>query len=167
MPPAPTPVPSLPGTKQRLVLSFDRTDPLAASIAARLKAAWEEVQLMIDLDGVEPPTLRDRMLRGEHHVALVLHQPPPSDPVLALRGTLGVRGAGHEDAVDALRRAEALADPGSRWEAAAAAEARLLVDSRLIPLVRLHAWLATDERLVGIATTSPGVLRLDDAFLRP
>jgi peptide/nickel transport system substrate-binding protein len=157
----------LSGTRQPITLSHDRTDPVASRIASRLKAAWENLGLRVHLEGLEPPALRGRVVGGAHDVALLLHQAATDDPLLALRGTLGGLGPGHDDALDALRGAERLADAGARLEAALAAEAMLAADQRLIPLIRLHAWLAAGDRLVGIDAGAAGALRLDDAFFLP
>jgi hypothetical protein len=169
-PSAPVPPPADPadrGHGAKLVLRFDRTDPMAGSIAARLKASWEQRRFALDLDGSDPPDLREAIEDGAHGVALVLHQPAVADPVLALQDSLDDVGAGLEDAQRQLRDAAALEDPAARLAAALAAEAGAIADHRLVPLVRLQAWLARDARLVGIDPSAPGTIRLGDAFYLP
>jgi hypothetical protein len=121
----------------------------------------------LDLDGSDPPDLREAIEDGAHGVALVLHQPAVADPVLALQDSLDDVGAGLEDAQRQLRDAAALEDPAARLAAALAAEAGAIADHRLVPLVRLQAWLARDARLVGIDPSAPGTIRLGDAFYLP
>jgi hypothetical protein len=45
-------------------------------------------------------------------------------------------------------------------------ETALIEDGRLIPLVRLHAWLVSREGFAGIETQASGVIRLDRARWR-
>ena len=151
----------------RLSLTFSREDPFAVRVAARVKAAWEELGLGLDLDGAGGAEFRERARRGEFVAALLLHQPPTADPVLGMHGSLAATGSTIPDAIAALEEASRVAEPEERLLAAGRAEAALLRDARLIPLVRLHAWLATDARLVGIESGPAGTLRLDDAWLLP
>lgn len=172
LPDGPTPgppvtVPSLPGTRSRMVITCNRSDPLAMSIAARVKAAWEEINLIIDLEAVDPAQLRLRLRLSEYDVAVLLHHPASQDPVLALRETLARHEGAYVDAIRALGAASASADPQERLASARVAEALVTGDFRLAPLVRLHAWMLVDRRLAGVDAGPASLLRLDDAFFLP
>ena len=157
----------LDGRLPRVELTFDREDKFAARIAARVKAVWEQLGVPVPLQGSEPAEFRERTRRGDFTAVLLLHHPPTADPVLGLHGSLAAVASLFPDAIEALEEATGPTHPGARLEAARRAEAALLRDARLIPLVRLHAWLASDPRLVGVTAGAAGILHLDGAWLVP
>jgi MarR-like DNA-binding transcriptional regulator SgrR of sgrS sRNA len=158
---------ALSGSRSRVPLTFDRDDPQALSVAARIKAAWQEIGIVADLEGLDAATVRERLSRGQYAATIGLRQPGSRDPILSLWETLAGLGP------LALRSAPGLAegaldpDPLVRLAEARNAEAALIEQGFLLPLVRLHAYLATRQRLVGVEPSQPGLLRLDDAWLRP
>ena len=156
-----------PVTRPRLTLTFDGGDAHAASLAARVKADLDHAGLNIGLDGADTEQLHRRLSREQIHVALLLHRPATSDPVLALAETLGGVG-GTADTVRSLEAGslEAAGTP-ARKEAALRAERRLLENHRLVPLVRLHAWLVMDQDLVDVEAGPSGVLGMERAGWRP
>jgi MarR-like DNA-binding transcriptional regulator SgrR of sgrS sRNA len=146
----------------RLTLAFDRRDRHAESIAARIKAVLEREGVKLLL---EP---RDSMGRGaqsedEPAVMLMAHHPPVGDPVLGLLDTLWPLRVVAREEIRRLLRATRISDPGRRGERAGEVESRLIDDARLVPLVRLQAWLARREGLSGVGAGRYGVLRLDRA----
>lgn len=167
--PAPPPATGvrLGGGKSALVLTFDRDDPLAASLAARVKATWEELNLPVQLEGLDARTLRDRLLRDEYDALLGAWQPPTADPLLGLWGTVASLGPAFRGTVRSLGEASAAPDLPARLEAARRIEALLVSDSILLPLVRLDAWLATTPRLAGVVPSAGGLLGLEEAWLQP
>jgi hypothetical protein len=143
----------------RLSLSFDARDPHAASIAARVKAVLER----------ESPNLRLELVddagrpRDGSQLVLLGHHPPVSDPLLSLLDTLWpLRGMAAED-IRRLLRATRIDDDVRRRARALEIERRLIEDARLLPLVRLHAWLVDRSGLSGVDVGRYGVLRLENA----
>ena len=157
----------LPGTRSRLVLTFVRGDAQAFSIAARVKALWEEMNLIVDLEGTDPAEFLLRVGTGGHDVAVVLHHPASTDPVIGLWETLALHPRAYPDAIRALETASLSSDPAERRALARAAEEMVTGDVRLAPLVRLHSWLLLHPRLVGVVQGPSGTLRLDEAFFLP
>ncbi len=145
----PGPAPFARHARPRLSLRFDRQDPHAASIAARVKA-------VLDAHGVELallPRLAEELIDGlrskEAELTLLVHQ------------------ATSEDAVEALDRTLRRLDPAEAEGATPAqVERSLLEQARLVPLVRLEAWLARSHRLEGVRAGTYPVLRLETARWR-
>lgn len=138
----------------RLALTFDAQDPHARSIAARIKAELEQDGLLLEL---QPGP------KGRFQMALVAHHPPIADPLLALQHTLWPLGDAAAEALRLLDRASRIAHPRRRRERAARLEDDLLADARLIPLLRLHAWLVRHRDLRGVSAGRYGILRFDRA----
>ena len=106
----------------------------------------------------------DALSRGQGSVFLLAHRPGSADPVLGLTESL-VRLPGLPSAaLETLRQGSRRVDPRERELAARHAEAGLLREGSLIPLVRLHAWLATDPALRGVRTGTDGLLFLERAW---
>ena len=167
-PPEPmAPGPTLSGSRSRVPLTFDRDDPQALSVAARAKAAWQEIGIVADLEGLDASTLRDRLARGDYAAAIGLRQPGSRDPILSLWETLAALGPLATQSAPGLAEAALDPDPLARLAGARRAEAALIDQGFLLPLVRLDAYLASRPRLVGVEPSQPGLLRLDDAWLRP
>lgn len=145
----------------RLAISFIRRDRQASDIAARLKAAFESEGLRVDLTARSADDLRQDLTAGRYQVALVSHDSTLSDPVLALTQTLDRLGPGAESALALLEAAARIAPAGRRASGAREAETPLLADARLVPLLRLEAWLATVGTPGGFETGGFGVLRID------
>jgi MarR-like DNA-binding transcriptional regulator SgrR of sgrS sRNA len=152
------------GSRPRFRLGYDESDRLAARIAERIRTSLE-------LDGIdllpEPrpaARLRRELSRREAPLVLLAHHPPLEDPLLGLVDTLWRLGPGARDAIARLREASRLTDPKLRDDATRLAEHGLLVEARLVPLVRAHAWLAVDAALHGAAVDRQGRLRLEDAW---
>jgi hypothetical protein len=144
----------------RLTLAYARDDPHAASIAARVKAVLEREGLRVRIEPRDPRALPPD---GITHATLVAHQPPVSDPLLALLDTLWPLRETAAEEVRRLLRATRVVDTAGRRESAAEVEAILIESARLVPLVRLHAWLALRPGLDGVGSGGIGVLRLDRA----
>jgi len=160
--PGPTtaPPPIAPSSSPRLALTFDGEDPHARSIAARIKAVLEQDGLALDL---EPRSGEERRgwLADRFQMALVAHHPPVADPVLALQHTLWPLGEAAAEAFRRLDRASRISPERRRHDRAALVEDSLLADARLIPLVRLHAWLVRHNDLTGVSAGRYGILRLE------
>jgi ABC-type transport system substrate-binding protein len=155
------------GSRSHVPLTFDRDDPQAFSVAARVKAAWQEIGIVAELEGLDPPTLRDRIVRGDYAATIGLHQPNSRDPILALWETLAALGPLAMQNAPGLAQAALDPDPLARLAGAQRAEASLIEGEFLLPLVRLDAYLASRTRLVGVEPSQAGLLRLDDAWFRP
>ena len=117
------------------------------------------------------PESSDRFLealdREGLQLALVAHRPPVTDPVLAMQETLSPLGDSVAQAWELLERAAWWAGEEERLSAVRFAEDTLLRPARLVPLVRLHAWLVVRSDLEGVSTGPWGVLRLDRARWAP
>lgn len=136
------------GSRARLELHLDRKDPYAGEMARRLAAELEQHSVAV----VPLPVSREELQRALSHdepvAALLFHRPGGRDPLLGLTETLW--RLPHESVRDALREAQlaaSLADGHARLEAAARAEDAVLADARVVPLLRLHAWLAVRHGL--------------------
>jgi hypothetical protein len=119
-------------SEPRLDLSYDGEDARAASIAARLKAVLEAEGVRLSLSPAE----------GEASMALVRAMRRPPDVVSAVREIIGPLGEEASAELDLLERAARHDDEGVRTEIAWWAESSTLRDARIVPLVRLHYWLA-------------------------
>lgn len=147
----------------RLGLVFDESDRHAANLAARVKAVLEQEHVELRLEPCGRGDLRKALEEGRSQLALLEHHPPVSDPVLALLDTLWPLRAAAVEETRRLLRATRISDPARRRERAAEIEAMMLGDARLVPLVRLHGWLARKADLVGVDVGAHGVVRLDRA----
>ncbi len=143
----------------RLVLGFDAEDPYAVRIAARLKALLREIGLELTLS-------RDASARSSRvGVVLFAHHPPVRDPVLGLQHTLRsvTEVAGNaEDAWRLLGRAAEQPSGTDRLALARQAERSLLADGRLIPLVRLPAWVVRNSNARAVHFGPYGVVQFGD-----
>jgi hypothetical protein len=151
------------GSSPRLTFVFDEEDPHAASLALRLKAVLRsrgvDLRPVAHSRGGLTRALEDR----EVHGAVVAHRPLVDEPLLALLETLWPLRRPFADEAGTLLRSTRIADPERRRRRARDIEADLVGDARLIPLVRLRAWLLHGPELTGIETGGRGVLRLDRA----
>ena len=162
------PDPPFPETSEpRFVLRFDRSDPSAELLAARMRAELGTSNVELQVEGVEAEDLLDRLARGDIEAALLRHRPESPDPILALLGTVWWLGEQAEAETLALLDATRLEDPLARAEAATEIERVLLADACLVPLVRLESWLAVRTGLAGVRVDPDGTLRLDGAWWRP
>ncbi len=158
--------PLAPTSRPRLDLQFDESDRTAELLAARLRATLGGQRLELRLR----PTSQDRLLEdldlGQVEAALLVHRPETPDPVLGLLGAVWWLGAPVEAETRELLRATALATPAARAAEAARIEEQLLTDARVVPIVRLDAWLATNLRLAGVEVEPHGSIRLGAAWWR-
>ena len=142
----------------RLILSYEDLDRNAASLAARVKAVLERSGVAVRL--VTGP------VDQRWSIVLVAHRPQVADPLLGLLGTLWPLGESAQEEIVRLDRATRIPHDGRRRERALAIEQSWLTDARMIPLVRVHAWLARHSRLSGVQVGAFGILRLDRAEWR-
>jgi hypothetical protein len=149
--------------RPRLGLAYDPEDRYATVIASRIKAELENEGFHIALSGAARPLEASATAGRPPSIVLLAHQPPTADPAAGLERTFRCLGPGASDARAILDTATAAADDVSRSRIVAAAEDALLRDARLVPLIRLPAWLVTRDGLEGVAAGPPGVLRLTDA----
>jgi hypothetical protein len=145
-------------------LLHDGDDPLAASLASRIKAAWEELGLRVDTQALAPEELWYRLASGEYLAAILLHHPPTADPVLGLSGTFSRLGGRAAPVLQALDEASRHVEPEARLLGARRAEQMLVEPGTLTPLVRVHAWLATAPSLAGAEGGPAGILTLENAW---
>lgn len=151
-------------SRPRLDLCFDAADPLAASIAARARAVLELHGVELELDPRDAAELAAALSRGRLSMALLAHRPGLADPVLALTESLiGLPGL-PAGAREALLESSRQVDPRERRLAARRVEGGLVREGILIPLVRLHTWLASDPALRGVRTGADGLLFLEEAW---
>ncbi len=152
-------------SRPELGLSYEGDDPSAASIARRIKAVLDPQGVVVRLEPRGAAAERALASR-EDQLSLVTHRALTADPLLGLIDTLWPLGRRAAPELGRLETASRLADPGQRRELAGAIEATLVDSGRLVPLVRLHAWLATRPELGRVETGSYGVLHLDRARWR-
>lgn len=157
------------GIRPRVTLSFDESDPLAAAVAARVKAEVEEQGVGIDLEELPADALRRRLVSGETHAALVAHRPMGRDPIAAMKETLAPIGEPVADALEMLD--DGSEEPETTGREVFAANAELLAlegaghgRNRFIPLVRVRAWLFAAPGLHDAATGQPPRLSLERAW---
>jgi MarR-like DNA-binding transcriptional regulator SgrR of sgrS sRNA len=145
-------------SEPRLVLRFDERDPAAATIASRLKALLEVERVSLSFarwsDGGGSMTLRAQMPADVETLGPLL------DNVERIRSQV----AGE---LDLLQRASRQEDPELRSELAWWAESSLMRDGRMIPLLRLEAWLARPQALRNVKSGAIGELLLDEAWWAP
>jgi len=154
-------------SRPRLSLAFDKDDPFAARIAERLEATLRLERIELSLTPREAADLRQVGAGPASSMILSVHQPASDDPVLGMTESVWPLAGPDSDTVKQLARASRIADPKDRVEAAARIERWVLDQGRLIPLVRLHAWLVVDARLRDVDTGPPGVLRLQRSWWLP
>jgi hypothetical protein len=136
-------------SRPRLSLRFDPHDPHARSIAARIRAVLDSRGVELTLLPRDEQRLLDELRAKEVELALLVHRATSEDAVEALGRTLERLGSGD-------------GSPGS----ARRTEQALLADARIVPLVRLDAWLARPHRLEGVTAGAYPVLRLEQARWR-
>lgn len=120
-------------SEPRLDLHYDGADPRAASIAARLKAVLEVEGIRLTLSAADDQAAS---------MTLLLARRRPPDIVGALREILEPMGEEAAAELDLLERAARHSEEDVRSELAWWAESSMLRDARIVPLVRLHSWLA-------------------------
>ena len=144
-------------------MGYDRDDAAAAAIAARLQAGLDVLGVELGLQ----PVAGDELAAGEGGASLSMrllaHAPRSRDPVLALVDTLSALRPETEAALRLLDQASMTSDPDGRRAGAWLAEDALLLETRVVPLVRLDAWLVARVGLRGV-TTAPGELGLGGAW---
>ena len=131
----------------RLPLLVDGGDRNAGRIAARLKAGLAPEGVEVRIEAAVGVELSRRLQTGAFALALVAHRPLISDPLLALTGTLWPVSPDSTEALSRLQAATRQNGTAARRRAADAVEQTLLDSAELIPLVKLHVWLAHDSRL--------------------
>ncbi len=143
------------GSRPRLVVGFDRRDPIARTIGSRLKARMAEVGIELDLDPVDALPV-DAIGRDRSPSAMLFATLPAStDPSLRLLETLAGLGAAGEPFADRLR-ARPFETGEPRDVRARAVQWELLRSARLVPLVRVETVLAGHLR--GFAPVAGGYL---------
>jgi len=144
--PPPAGTPFVRDAPPRLSLRFDGNDPRAQSIAARIKAELETHGLVLTLLERDARELGEDLRSRELELALWVHRATDGDARESLGRT--------------LRRL------GQDGDAPFGTERSLLLQGRLVPIVRLDAWLATRRALKGVRPGNYGELRLDRARWR-
>ncbi len=159
--------PLSPMTVPRLELLYDEADPYAKTVAQRIEAVLATNDAELSLLALPGEQIRERLIDGAVEMVLLAHRPATDDPVLALLGTVWWFGKEADEAKQRLRRASGAEQPGERSAGALEAEEMLLRDARLVPLMRLHAWLVRHPLLAGVQPGPDGVLRLEETWWRP
>jgi hypothetical protein len=150
-------------TVPRIRLDYDGSDADAARIASRLKAELGVLDVTLLLRSRQATALDAAVRAGEVEMALLAHRPHSRDPVLELGETVRRLGPAAGDARELLRVGAQAEGAGRRARAARDAERLLTADARVIPLVRLEAWVAADSRLAAVDAGVPGLLRFGAA----
>jgi hypothetical protein len=150
----------------RLDLAYDSSDPDAASIGARLRAAFQTRGVRIDLRPYEPQRL-GAAHEGGVAAAILVHRTVTADPILDLTGSLWFLPGLPETVRQALLDGARHVSPHARGGAAGEVEARLLREARLLPLVRLHGWMVVRRGLHGVRIGPGGLLSLEQAWWSP
>jgi hypothetical protein len=156
-------------TEPRLRMVYDEDDPYSETVAQRVRAILETHQVVLSIVPMERGALRQAMRAGDVEIALLAHRPGTEDPVLALEGTVWWLGDGAVDSREALAEASGI-DPrqvAARAEGAWKAEQLLLADARVVPLIRLHAWLVYRSSLAGLDPGAEGEFRLEETWWLP
>ena len=161
--------PLSPMTEPRLRMVYDAADPYAETVAQRVRAVLETRQVELSLVPMKLDALRRALRAGDVEVALLAHRPGSEDPVLALEGTVWWLGDGAADARARLVEASGIDSHrvAARAEGAWEAEQLLLLDARVVPLIRLHAWLAYRSSLAGLDPGADGEFRLEETWWLP
>lgn len=154
------------GAKPRLILAYDEADRYASIVASRIRADLEPAGVRVDLMAGAGESADFETAEDAPSMVLIAHQPPTVDPVLALWYTVAGLGTQAGDALEALEAASAASDGQARRSMAELAELALTDDHRLIPLVRLDAWLVHRSGLEGIEAGPAGIVRLEGARWR-
>jgi hypothetical protein len=115
---------------------------------------------------VDPAGLRRGLRGGEVAAALFSARPFAHDPVLRLAEALAPLTPATRTALDRLAAAPVapIADARLRADAAWLVEHGLLLDARLVPLVRTEGWLAVRKGLRGLHGDVAGRLALERAW---
>jgi MarR-like DNA-binding transcriptional regulator SgrR of sgrS sRNA len=129
-------------SEPRLDLRYDDADPWAEIIAARLKAVLEVERVRLSISPVDRIALHVQPSGGALSMALLLYRQQQPDAVTDLQEILEPLGEEAAAELDLLDRAARHSDDGVRSEMAWWAESSMLRDARIVPLVRLHCWLA-------------------------
>jgi MarR-like DNA-binding transcriptional regulator SgrR of sgrS sRNA len=156
-------------SEPRLQVVYDAADPYARTVGQRVRAVLDTHKVELSLVPMERGALRQALRKGEVDVALLAHQTVSEDPVLALESTVWWLGEGAADGWNDLSEAAAV-DPGqtaARAQAAWEAERLLLADARVVPLIRLHAWLAYRSSLAGLDPGPEGEFRMEEVWWLP
>jgi len=161
-----TAAPFAPTSRPQLDLRFEGSDPTAEILAARLRASLGIERVELRLRPLSRRELLENLAAGDVEVALLAHRPETADPVLGLLGALWWLGEPVRAETLALLDCARLTDPAERAVEATRVEQALLADARIIPLVRLEAWLATNRRLAGVEVEPYGTIRLGAAWWR-
>jgi len=162
--------PVSPTTVPRLDLAYEASDLYAETLARRIQAVLQTEAVTLSLTPLSLDDLRARLASGDVEVALLDHRPSASDPVLALLESVTWLGPAADNERRALRDASSTIDPArieQRREAAWNVENKLLESARVMPLIRLEAWIARHPSLAGVNPGPQGVLRFDDAWWLP
>lgn len=155
--------PVAPLSEPRFALSFDARDRDAETIAARIKATLRGERVQVTLVPIPRAELSRRLLEGRVQAALLPDEPFFHEPLLRLRETCAGIGPSADAAAQVLDQAAPLSAPEDRLRAALAAQDILLQDALVIPLLSLHAWLATRSDLAGVRSGPRRVLQFHEA----
>jgi MarR-like DNA-binding transcriptional regulator SgrR of sgrS sRNA len=142
-------------SEPRISLGFDERDHAAAAIASRLKAALE-------IEGVRL-SLVDRS-DGEASMTLLAHMPAAAEVLTQLLADVARMRDHAAGELDLLQRAAEQNKPELRAELVWWAESALMRDGRIVPLLRLEAWLARNPALRDVGSGDGGELLLGDAW---
>jgi len=151
------------GSRPRLVLHRIAGDLAGERIAARLQQELGLLGVELRVVALEVQGLESALERGEVAMALLSSRPANDDPILRLSQALAPLGPSAADALQRLKHANPTA-PALRGDAAWLVEHGLLLDARLVPLLRLEAWLAVRDGLRGVRSGATGRLELERAW---
>jgi len=144
------------GARPRIALALDASDRLGGEIAARIKADIESAGVGVEIEPRSPEDLDRGILGGEIQAALLHRISWTSDPVLTLLGTLHASPRGLEaDLADLDRAAMLPVGSDERRAAAEDIQRRVLSRARIVPVVKLEAWIASAPGLVLPSGASP------------
>jgi hypothetical protein len=155
-----------PGSEPRLSLRFDEDDAGAAAVASRVRAVLGDAGVRVTLDPRPATRVGGELASDRHAMALVAHRPPVADPLLALLDTLCPMGESAAGPVSEIAQATREAGSRARAARAAAIERELVRSARLVPLVRLPAWLVTAPALRGVRAGAWGEIDVERAAWR-
>jgi len=150
-------------SRPRLELFLRQGDSEGARIAARLREELGLAGVELGVRAVGRDALREALGRDEPALTLLAHRPGSQDPVLRLTETLAELGPGSAAALRSLAEGARRETPALRADAAWLVQHGLLVNARLVPLLRVEAWLALRPGLRDVVAPCAGRLELGRA----